>query len=166
MHAKRLLTVGLLAFVAVSVIAAIARDFSAPDAVAPSGTTAKDTAVPDDPFAGDDRMVAVYFHGNTRCKTCRTIESYAHQAVAEAPADATPIQPAYEWKVVNYESAGYEHFADDFQLIAPAVVLVSVKDGKVAKWENLTRVWELVLAGDQQAFIDYVQEQTRLFGES
>ena len=157
MKAKQLITAGLLVFVAVSIIAVVAREF-----VAPPRTGGEDVVASDDPFAGEDRMVAVYFHGNTRCKTCLTIESYAHEAIM----GETSGGPAFGWKVTNYEKPGNEHFAKEYGLIAPTVMLVAVEDGKAARRENLTRVWELVMAGDKEAFIAYVEEQAQLFARS
>jgi hypothetical protein len=63
------------------------------------------------------------------------------------------------WKVVNYEEPANSHFATDYEIVAPTVVLVQTVDGKPADWRNLTRVRELV--GDHDEFTKYIQEETR-----
>jgi hypothetical protein len=111
-----------------------------------------------------DGVIAYYFHGNTRCPTCQTIESYAHDAVKTGFADEL-ASGDLQWEVVNYEAAGNEHFAELYQVVAPTVVLVRMEGGKPTRWANLMRVWELV--GDQDAFTEYIQTETRtLLGES
>jgi len=44
-------------------------------------------------------------------------------------------------------------------------VLAEYREGKVVRWENLDKVWQLVRNKDR--FVDYIQSETREFlGES
>lgn len=152
MKAKPILTAVLLLFVAATAVALVvkeARNGSVSDAA-----SAHDEAIP----LPDNGLVAFYFHGNTRCPTCRSIEAQAHDLVAADFAD--PLTDGrLVWQTVNYETPGYEHFVDDYQLVAPVVVLSVRRDGKEAAWRSLDRVWELV--GDETAFAEYVREEVK-----
>jgi len=66
-----------------------------------------------------------------------------------------------EFKVVNIEEQGNEHFARDYKLYTKSLVLSLVKDGKEVKSENLTKIWEY--ARDKQEFFDYVSEEVNNF---
>jgi len=107
-----------------------------------------------------DGVVAIYFHGNARCATCRKIEAYADEAIAKGFVDELAAG-RLEWQVVNIEEAGNEHFIEDFQLVTRSVVLVEYRDGKVVRWENLEKVWQLVRSKDR--FVEYIQGETTEF---
>lgn len=149
MNAKNLIAVALLVFVAAAVVILVKRELREPTA------DATDSVAEQQPH---NALVVYYFHGTTRCPTCRNIEEYSHEAVRAG----FPKELADEkvlWKVVNYEQPANSHFAKAYEIIAPTVVLVRNIDGKVTDWRNLSRVWELV--GDQDAFTQYIQEETR-----
>ena len=61
--------------------------------------------------------------------------------------------------MVNYEEAGNEHYATDYKLAAPCVVLASMRDGREVAWKSLTEVWELI--GDRPAFGEFVRKNVR-----
>ena len=107
-----------------------------------------------------DGVIVYYFHSNTRCPTCENIEAYAHEAVESGFADELKTKQIV-WQVINYETPGNEHFATDYEVAAPNVVLVMFKDGNRVKWKGLPEVWEHV--GDKPAFINFVQTSLREF---
>ena len=109
------------------------------------------------------KLVAYYFHGNMRCRTCRTIEAYAKEAVQTGFAEALS-DGRLAFRVVNIEEPANEHFVQDYQLTTRSVVLVQFADGKQEQWKNLARVWELVR--DKEAFLKYVQDETRSYLEA
>jgi hypothetical protein len=111
-------------------------------------------------IAMQDGVKVCYFHSNTRCPTCQTIEAYAKEAVETGFVDQLKNGKIL-WQVINYESPGNEHFATDYQVVAPNVVLVKFKDGKQESWKGLPEVWEHV--GDKPAFISFVQNNLREF---
>jgi len=125
-------------------------------AVAP----AKPAAVAEAPNAPAGVRV-YYFHGTTRCATCKTIEAYAHETVATAFAPDLKAG-SLEWKTVNVDEPANQHFVRDFKLYTRSVVVVDAKDPK--RFKVLDRVWQLV--GDKAAFQRYVEQEIRAFPRS
>ena len=126
------------------------------------------SAIAEDPPAlegeATDGVVAYYFHGNVRCATCRKIEAYADEAVHSGFPEVIE-DGALAWRVVNVDEADNKHFIQDFQLVTRSVVLAEYSNGKVVRWRNLDKVWQLVR--DKERFVDYLQIETRTFlGES
>lgn len=150
MKIKSVLTAILLAFVTISLTVAVAD-------IAGLRGKARETAPPAAPTTGD-QLIAYYFHAATRCLTCRTIESHARDAVAPQVKAG-----GIEWRVVNYEEPAHRHFATEFKLLCPSVVLVQTRDGEVLRWKNLERVWEL--NDDRTAFLEYVRAELAAFPE-
>ena len=107
-----------------------------------------------------DGVVAMYFHGNVRCATCKKIEAYADEAIAQGFVDELE-SGRLTWRVVNIDESANKHFIEDFQLVTRSVVLVEYQDGKVLRWENLDKVWQLVRSKDK--FVSYVEGETREF---
>ena len=107
-----------------------------------------------------DGIFAIYFHGNVRCATCKKIESYADEAVQSGFPKALE-EGALAWRVFNIDEAENTHFIQDFQLVTRSVVLAEYREGKVVRWENLDKVWQLVRSKD--SFVDYIQSETREF---
>jgi hypothetical protein len=99
-------------------------------------------------------VVAYYFHGTFRCYTCTTIEKYSKEAIDTSFKDAL-ASGKLEFKAVNVEDRGNEHFVKDYQLYTKSLILSLVKDGKQIKWINLDKIWEYV--GNKQRFVDYVK---------
>lgn len=113
-----------------------------------------------DTVAPADGVVAYYFHGNLRCATCRKLEAYSEEAVTQAfPDELTSGRLA--WRVVNTDELEHKHFVEDFQLTTKSLVLVAYENGEVIRFENLTKVWQLVR--DREAFLEYVRDATREF---
>jgi hypothetical protein len=111
-------------------------------------------------LALQDGVIVYYLHGNTRCPTCRTIEAYAQEAVESGFADELKDR-RIQWQVINYESPGNEHYATDYDVVAPNVVLAKFKGGKQVAWKGLPEVWEHV--GDKPTFVDFVDTSLREF---
>lgn len=152
MKAKQIVTILLLVFVAASVAALIMK-----------GSDGRSAA--EKTHDGDTKIIAYYFHGNARCKTCLTIELYALEAI-EAGFPEALESGEIEFLPVNLEIPENEHFIDDFQLAARTIVLERIVDGERKDYLNLHRVWELVK--DREAYVTYVQDETGKFmnGES
>ena len=102
-----------------------------------------------------------YFHGTTRCATCKTIEAYAHETVASRLRRRLKAG-SLEWKAVNVDEPANQHFVRDYQLYTRSVVVVDAKDPK--RFKVLDRVWQLV--GDKAAFQRYVEQEIRAFPRS
>jgi len=105
-------------------------------------------------------VVAYYFHGSFRCRTCRTIEAHSEEAIRSEFADEFG-SGRLAWRVVNVEEPENEHFVKDFELVTRSLVLAEYRDGEVIRWENLKQVWQLVR--DKEQFLEYVRSSTRKF---
>jgi hypothetical protein len=162
MNPKNLITIVLAAFIGVSVavlvVKAVQKETPAPEAGAsPTQAAAPDLAKALAAEPSKAQVVAYYFHGNTRCPTCQSIERYAQEAVALGfPTELNDGR--IEWRVVNYDLPENEHFKKDYEMVAPSVVLA--RRG-TQPFENLAEVWTLVQ--DKNAFTNYVQTQLRVF---
>lgn len=106
------------------------------------------------------KVIAYYFHTNTRCDTCRKIEAYSHEAIEEG-FKAELKNGTLELRVVNYEERENRHFIKDYQLVSKSLILVNMVDGKQTEWTNLKLVWELVK--NKKAFLNYVRGEVRHF---
>jgi thioredoxin 1 len=151
MKSKTVITGGLLLFVLASVVTLVLKETRTGEA----RTATKANVVA--PGSGT-KLIAYYLHGKVRCVTCNDIETTAKDAVEAGFADELRTG-RIEWRVINYEEPGNEHFATDFKLAAPCVVLASVRDGRTESWKSLPEVWELI--GDKAAFRGFVQKSVR-----
>jgi hypothetical protein len=104
--------------------------------------------------ARNSKVVAYYFHGNTRCYTCRKIEGLSHDVVT-SNFDPQLKSGHLEWQSVNVEQPGNEHLFDDYKLVTWSLVLVTYKNGKQTNYKNLTDVWTLV--NNEPTFRSYVK---------
>ena len=102
----------------------------------------------------DTKVVAYYFHGTTRCYTCRKIEGLSHDVVTSEFGPQLETDQL-EWRSVNVEQPGNEHLFDDYKLITWSLVLVTYQNGKQTDYRNLTDVWTLV--NNEPAFRSYVK---------
>jgi hypothetical protein len=160
MKIRRIATIVLSIFVAASVMYLIATEVRKP---AKSETAAADTrqgsdnSAPDSSVPVKDRILTVYyFHSTFRCPTCRKIESMTASAVQKF-FSAELAAHRMTWKPVNIEVQENRHFVDDFKLFTKSVVIVDAKNGKMVRWKNLDRIWELVR--DETAFTSYIKNE-------
>ncbi len=145
MKPKKLLSIVLLAFVAVSIVYMVWSQNSK----SATNVTATDNQT---------KVVAYYFHGNMRCNTCKTIEAYAKEAIETGFANEMN-KGKIEFRTVNTDVPGNEHYIQDYQLTTKSVVVVQYVKGEQKSWKNLERVWELV--PEKEKYVDYIQTETR-----
>ena len=108
----------------------------------------------------NSKVVAYYFHGAFRCLTCTAMENYSREAI-EANHKDTLASGKLEFKTVNVENRGNEHFVDDYKLYTKSLILSLVKDGKEVRYKNLDKIWEY--SRNKQKFIDYVANEIKDF---
>lgn len=156
MNAKSIVTVALLLFIAVSVVGMVLKERDSapvpPEPVVPGSTPTASAAAPTLPQNG---VAAIYFHGDTRCPTCRKIEATAAEAVSISFAEEME-RGTVTWQDVNFETPANRHYLDEFGLVAPTLVLVKTNNGRQVEWRNMEQVWQLV--GDPAAFTAYVRD--------
>lgn len=108
-------------------------------------------------FAVEDKpvikVIAYYLHGSFRCSTCTSMEKYSREAIETNFKDIL-ASGKLEFKVVNVEERGNEHFVKDYELYTKSLILSFVKDGKEIKSKNLDKIWKY--AGNKRKFTDYV----------
>jgi hypothetical protein len=167
---KNAITVILLLFVAASVVVLLVDAFRSRATVAGGSSDAAvlaEATLPADPDSraesaaqGQRRVIAYYFHGTYRCTTCLTMEEYARQALTTGFSEELE-SGVVEWQVINVEEPAHQHFINDYQLYTKSLILAEMDGDTQVRWKNLERIWDLV--GDREAFISYVQAETRAY---
>ena len=103
-----------------------------------------------------DQVMVYYFHMNRRCMTCEKFETYSKAAIetgfAEQLKDSSIV-----FEVKNLQQEGNEHFAKNYQLYGPSLILSRQRNGKETEWKNLYDIWKLV--GNKEEFAAYVQTE-------
>jgi hypothetical protein len=110
--------------------------------------------------AGTHKVIAYYFHTNTRCSTCIKIEAYSKEAIEQGFSEELK-KGTLEMRIVNYENPENRHFMQDYKLVSKSLVLVNMVDGKQTEWTNLKVVWQLT--GRKDAFLNYVRKEVRSY---
>jgi hypothetical protein len=110
------------------------------------------------PKADTHKVIAYYFHTNTRCSTCMKIEAYSKEAIEQGFPEEIK-NGILEMRIVNYENPENRHFMNDYKLVSKSLVLVNTVSGKQTEWTNLKMVWQLT--GRKDAFLNYVRKEVR-----
>ncbi len=106
------------------------------------------------------KFVVYYFHGNYRCPTCLKLEKLSREAVKENFKKEL-TSGLVEYKAVNVDTPENRHFVNDFGLFTKSLVVVEEDGGKVKRYKNLQKIWELVR--DEVAFNSYVKDEVKGF---
>ena len=118
--------------------------------------TSPDTAIPAISYPA--KLIVYYFHGHQRCPTCYKLENYAKSVVEKDFAEAIKTGKI-EWKTVNVEVKGNEHFNNDYKLYTKSVIVSTINNGKESSWKNLDQIWQLV--HDENAYREYVRKEIK-----
>lgn len=98
-------------------------------------------------------LVAYYLHGNKRCSSCMKMEAFT-KAVLDERFAADLASGAVAFRSVNIDEPANAHYVDDFQITTKTVILAEEREGKVQRYTDLKRVWDLV--GEEAEFKDYI----------
>ena len=147
MNIKTIVTVMLILFVVVSVGYMLVTGGSSGDSS--SQTAGMDGRTP------PHQVIAYYFHGTMRCKTCLQIEASAKETI-ELSFPEELKDGRLVWKSVDFDEPANEHFATDYQLSASSLVLVEFQDGKQTRWRNMEQIWDLVW--EKELYANYVRD--------
>ena len=161
---NKALKYALMAFVALSVGAAVYKIAGAPCCAEKPPQAAPVEAVPPATPAGaaskkaaQKTAVVYYFYTDTRCSSCQTIEAYTKEAVEKNfKADYKGWKVAF--KGVNIDEEPNKHFVEAYWLNSKSVIVQKFSGDKPLKWGMLPKVWELT--GDKEAFVGYVTAET------
>jgi hypothetical protein len=151
----RMLTRRLVGMVLAAALCAgpVAAEKSAGTAPAKKSTGSVKKAAP---AAENRKLIVYYFHGAARCRTCMKFEALTKAVMDESFADAVK-KGRVEFRVVNVEESGTDHFVNDYGLYSKAVVLSDTVDGKQTRWKNLEKIWEKVR--DESDFKQYIRDE-------
>ena len=69
-----------------------------------------------------------------------------------------------EWRNVNVNQPGNEHFVKDYNLTTEQVIVAEFAHGKQTRWKDLYKIWDLVK--DEQAYKNYVVDETKGYLEN
>jgi len=108
------------------------------------------------------RVVATYFHNTARCKTCRAIEQQAKETIDSVFA-AELLSGVLVWRALNMEEKENEHYAIDYSLTSPSLVLAEMDGEREVRFKVLDQVWRLV--HKKPEFASYVETEVRAFLE-
>jgi len=90
------------------------------------------------------------------------MEKYSREAIETNFKDAI-ASGKLEFKAINVEDHGNEHFVNEYQLYTKSLILSLVKDGKEVRHKNLDKIWQIVR--NKQKFITYVTDEVNAFLE-
>jgi len=88
------------------------------------------------------------------------MEKYSREAI-EANFKDDLASGRLEFKAINVEERGNEHFVEDYKLYTKSLILSLIKDGKEVKSKNLDKIWQF--ARNKQKSIDYVNGEINAF---
>ncbi|HEX2955432.1 MAG TPA: nitrophenyl compound nitroreductase subunit ArsF family protein [Chitinispirillaceae bacterium] len=112
----------------------------------------------DSPIVQESKIIVYYFHSNARCPTCYKLENYAKSEVESDFADVLK-SGKLEWKSVNVEDKGNEHFNDDYKLYTKSVIISTLNNGRESSWKNLDQIWQIV--HDEGAYREYIKKEAK-----
>jgi len=163
---KNIITIVLILFVLASIVFLVAKELKQkPDALEKGSEQTQKrpgAQIQNQPAENSDgnKTVVYYFRTNVRCVKCKKFESYTQQVIDDQFSGQVKTGEL-EWKVVNVEEPGNEHFIDDYKLVTKSIILSEVKDGKETKYKNLDKIW--VLVDDETAFKNYITNEITEF---
>ena len=105
-------------------------------------------------------VVAYYFYTTARCATCRKLEAFAQEVIEQDFSEALR-KGRLEWKPVNVQAPGNEHFIQDYSLVTKSLVLVRMQGQEQTNWKNLDKIWQLVW--NKEDYKSYVRSELQDF---
>jgi hypothetical protein len=142
MKAKKIIAIGLAAFVVVSVAYLIHSQLW------PAAWVDDD-----EPANVTDGAIVYYFHTQQKCRECETIKAWTAEAI-EAHFKGQVADGRLVWRTVNIDNKANEHFVKEYELKGLTLVAVRMEGGQVREWKKLGGVWDRL--GDKARFKDYV----------
>lgn len=158
MNSKKLVSVLLLGFVALSAAFLVYKEFilSNPNLVDSSSGAPSQTV----PMTAQSKIVAYYFHGTYRCPTCLAIEKHSREAIEQY--FPTELQRGMlEFHVVNVETLEHRHYIQEYQLYGPSLILVLFESGRRKKYKNLTDVLYQGKIRTFEEFSRYIRDEVQ-----
>ena len=155
MNRKLLLLAPLMMLLACFMGCSERQPASPPDVIVP--TENEPVADPSDVApATPSQSVLYYFHRTVRCNECIAMELYSGEVLNSAFEEEV-ASGTLEYRVVNLDDPGNEHYASAFELSYSSLILADEDDaGNVLRWKNLEEAWEK--SRDPDAFNIYLAD--------
>ena len=162
MNMRNIFAIILAAFVVASVVYLVAHESGEMERGESDGPAPGGSGAAGDPSAAEpaDVVIAYYFHGDKRCRTCLAIEAYTKEAIESGFGDRIE-SGELELRIVNVDEPQNEHFIEDYGLTTKSVIIAEFRGGVEQRWKNLDKIWEYV--GDKEVFLDYVRGETEAY---
>lgn len=109
------------------------------------------------------RVIVCYFHRTQRCPTCKRISAYIEEAIRAGFAREIK-QRRVAMTLVDFQDRKNARYTKAYKIKGPTLVIIDVRDGKVAAWKPAPKVWSLVKKKDE--FFKYVQKEVRAYLEA
>ena len=150
---KRFLKWALIGLVVIGAFAAVqqARRYSDLPAITP-------TVVNVQPGVAADAVLVTYFSSDVRCATCLRIERLSRATVEQNFAQELR-DGRVNFRVVNLDGEGNDHYVKDYSLISKTVIVSELAQGQEIRWENLQQVW--TRQKDEPAFEVYLVDAVK-----
>ncbi len=104
------------------------------------------------------RVTVYYFYTNIRCASCRRIEAWTRDTL-QAAFPTELANGSVQWKPINVEERGNDHFIKDFSLRAKTVVVCRIVNGKTVEWKDMIDVW--MFLSDNPRFSRLISDKVR-----
>ena len=147
MNIKAFARIVLIAFVGMSLVFFVRRQFISHNPLRPSsvpGASASlhsEKAAPQSSVAANTRVAAYYFHPHQRCSACRHVEAVAEQTIRRSFSDQLGRNEIV-WCSIDVQEPANRHFASDYDIYWSTLVLVKFRDGSQVEYKNLKRAWQ------------------------
>lgn len=103
-----------------------------------------------------DGYYVVLFRGSSYCPTCDIMQDLTTKLM-----DKEPAMKDVDFKVINFELPGNEHYLFDYDLYTTSIVLIEQRDGLTARWKNLYDSWEKAEKSDD--YDGYIVSEVKKF---
>jgi hypothetical protein len=100
------------------------------------------------------QVIVCYFHRTVRCPTCKTIGTYIQNAVRSGFAEQI-ARGTVNVVLIDFQDPRHRKYAEAYKVTGPTLVIMDIRDGKVAAWKSAPKVWSLI--GKKDEFARYVQ---------
>jgi hypothetical protein len=137
-----------------------AADKPAADKTATDKTTVDKTTADKPAAEPAHQVIAAYFHRTTRCDTCKKVGAYIDESIKSA-FDAQLKDGTVRLTEIDFQDAKNQKVVKAYGISDPTLVIMDVRDGKVASWKKATKAWSLV--GNKKDFSKYVQDEVKAY---
>ncbi len=89
------------------------------------------------------QVIVWYFHRTVRCPTCKMVGAYLQEAV-QAGFPSQVQDGSVQLLAVDFQDPRNQQYAQAYRVTGPLLVVLDVRDGKVAAWKPVPKVWSLL----------------------